>query len=182
MNDSRTNLANDSASDFNLVQAILAGHLDRFALLVGRHDANVRHVVASLLKDSSRREDAVQETWLQVYRKLGDLVDPCKLKPWLRRIARHCALEQLKRVNSHRLEPLGHLDAVSPAKPTPWLWQIVATLPEPSASLLDDHYRLGHSYAEIAAATGQSLSTIRGRIYEARKLLRDRLKDEDLRP
>jgi hypothetical protein len=68
-------MTTDRAESFSVdrddVRRVLAGDPDAFAPLVRRHEARVRALCASLLKDPTDAEDAAQESFLKAYRHLG---------------------------------------------------------------------------------------------------------------
>ena len=67
-----TDRAAFSSTDRDDVRRVLDGDPDAFAPLVRRHEARVRALCASLLKDPSDAEDAAQESFLKAYRHLAD--------------------------------------------------------------------------------------------------------------
>lgn len=161
-----------------LVRAILAGEEQRFSEVVDRHGARVRREVGRLVPDPGAREELVQDAFVQAFRRLRDLARPARLGPWLGRIARHQALEHLRRRRRLAERPLEEAnEAASPAAPGAWLWNEVARLSPEHARVLEMRYREGASYREVARALGVPTSTVRGRIYEARRALRRRLEE-----
>lgn len=162
-----------------VIQAVLAGRGDRFGELVVRYDATVRGAVAAVTRDQGIQEDAIQETWFLVYRKLGDLVDAAKIKPWLKVIARRCALDHQQRGERLRAALTTGLDGIDCEDPARqealndegWIRRVVNKLPSSYATLLRQHYLEGLSYLEMATLHQESRATIRGRIYRARREL-----------
>jgi RNA polymerase sigma factor (sigma-70 family) len=61
---------------------------------------------------------------------------------------------------------------------TSWIWEEVSRLSPLAAEILELRYRQGLSYAEIADRLQVPRSTVRGRIYQARRELRQRLASE----
>lgn len=167
-------------SDEALIRAIQSGDSESFGVLVNRHDSVVRRTVRRSVTDPTNLEDAVQETWFQAYRKVGDLVSPSKVKSWLVSIARHCAQDQWRRGSLRATKPLEADPAVGEGAGTDdWLWQLVERLPVSFAEVLLLHYRDGRSYDDIAGRLGIPPSTVRGRIYAARQELKNRLGREE---
>lgn len=166
-------------TDEQLVHAILSGDLDRFGVIVSRHDALVRQCVARRISDHEAMEEAVQETWCQSFRRLGDLVQPQKLAGWLRKIATNCALEQGRKQKAILSLPLtSEVPAVKAAEDAGWIWELIDTMPHDQAIVLKRHYLDGQSYDEIARTLELKRSTVRGRIYSARQELKRRIGDQ----
>jgi RNA polymerase sigma-70 factor (ECF subfamily) len=165
-----------------VVTAILAGATDRFAELVDRYEARVRRVVGRDVRDAGLREEVVQTTFLQAFRGLGALATRERFEAWLTRIARNAVADALRQ-RSERTErelPLEELDPPAPGRDRPgWIWEEVGRLDAPDREVLSLRYRDGLSYREIAASLQVPLSTVRGRIYEARRALRRRLESQE---
>ncbi|MCP3920847.1 MAG: sigma-70 family RNA polymerase sigma factor [bacterium] len=161
--------------DSTLVAAIRAGDVSRFRELVARYDARVRLVVAYRLEDTAMREDAVQETFYKAFKYLDRLARPERFEAWLVRIARTVAADHRRRRTRRDVVFLEELEGVSTRATLDWIWDEVQELVPAFAQVLSMRYREGCSYAEIAERLGVPLSTVRGRIYEARRALRHRL-------
>lgn len=173
-----------SHADSALVHAVLAGEVPRFGELVARYDAKVRAVVGRLLADPEAREDAVQETFYRAFRHLGDLDRPERFGAWLVGIARNAAAEQGRRAARREALVLARLEGVERAArggaPLAWIWEEVGRLAPDQAQVLRLRYAEGSSYGEIARRLGLPESTVRGRIYLARRALRRRLAEGGL--
>ena len=170
-----------SLSDEALVCAILEGETPRFAELVVRHDPAVRRVVSQGIRNPDAREELVQETWCLAFRHLSSLVTPRSVRAWVLRIAQRCLVAHYRRAAGRTLQAL-ESDLAAPGQDVDgqWVWEEVAMLQEAFAEVLRLHYREGRTYAEIARRLRLPSSTIRGRIYEARRALRERLGREDV--
>ncbi|HEX5138686.1 MAG TPA: sigma factor-like helix-turn-helix DNA-binding protein [Planctomycetota bacterium] len=158
------------ASDAALVQA------RRFDEIVRRFDRPVRALVGRGVRDPHRRDEIVQQTFVLAFRRLGTLAAPERLKAWLLAIARNCVADDQRR-RARRLV-LPPRDRPAPEAPPGWIWEEVATLSAALAEVLRLRYREGLGLDEIAARVGVPASTVRGRIYTARRTLRRRLKEE----
>ena len=63
-------------SDAALVAAVRNGDSTAFKTLYRRHRGAVRREVAGVLTDPDRIDDTVQETFLRVLQRIGDLTEP----------------------------------------------------------------------------------------------------------
>lgn len=156
------------------VTAVLAGDVSRFADIVRAFDGVVRRIVARTLRDVHALEDVVQEVWVRVYRQLASLLDLRSAEAWIGRIARNCVLDH-HRARQRLPQPGLDADGLPVGEHVDWVWDLVDTMPGPQRELLQWCYRDAHSYAEIAARLGVPASTVRGRLYEARLVLRARI-------
>lgn len=78
-------------SDGEEVCAFLAGDAEAFERLVDRYQRPVLQLCQRLVGDRSEAQDAFQEAFLQVFRKLPTLREPAAFRTWLFRIViRRC--------------------------------------------------------------------------------------------
>lgn len=160
-----------------LVAAIREGEVARFSEVVRLFDQAVRAAVARSVRDPDGREDLVQQTFYLGFRRLDTLAAPERLRAWLLSIARNCVTDyHRRRAREARLE-LARASRVLPA-PVTWIWEEVDALAAPLAQVLRLRYQQGCTYAETAARLDVSVATVRGRLYEARRALRRRLREE----
>lgn len=172
-------------SDVELVEAVLAGASERFGDLVQRHDRRVRALLAERLGARGPTEELVHQTFYLAFTNLGQLGDPARFERWLMKIAARCAADHLRAKSSRREHALGEGEPEAAAAPLDesqtWIWDEVGRLPHAFAEVLALRYRVGLSYDEIAVRLAVPVSTVRGRIHEARRALRQRLElDPDL--
>jgi len=154
-----------------VVEAVLAGDASRFEEIVCAFDRPVRRIVQRRLRDAHAAEDVIQEVWIRVYRQLAALLDVRAAEAWIGRIARNCVTDHhRRRQRLLRFAPL--VEDVEAAVPANWVWELVESMPKSQRELLMWRYRHARSYAEIGALLGVPRSTVRGRLYDARLLLR----------
>jgi RNA polymerase sigma-70 factor (ECF subfamily) len=75
-------------SDLELVQAVLRGERDAFALLYDRYARLVRALCQSQTGDPHAAADLSQEVFLRAFRRLHTLVNPDRFSAWLVGITR----------------------------------------------------------------------------------------------
>ncbi len=166
--------------DGSIVQEVLSGSAIRFSELVARYDRRVRIEIARHVDDPTSREDAVQEAFYKAFKNLGSLERPERFGAWLAEIARRVGVDHHRR-RLHR-EPTRPLpESSEETLPSPgstthaWIWEEVGQLRPHFSEVLTLRYRQGRSYGEVAHRLGIDHSTVRGRIFEARRALRARL-------
>lgn len=163
--------------DSTLIDAILSGEVGRFVEIVARFDGVVRGAVARLVRGPGARDEVVQQAFCLAFENLRHLRSPDQLQAWLLSIARRCAADH-RRVTSRRERVLEEEVAETGVAPLAWVWEEIAMLPPSFREVLEFRYRDGCSYKEIASRLRVPVSTVNGRIYEARRALRERLGEE----
>ncbi|MEE9393862.1 MAG: sigma-70 family RNA polymerase sigma factor [Planctomycetota bacterium] len=166
-----------------LVLAVVGGDVHRFAEIVQRYDVLVRRTIARAVSDGDTREELVQQTFYQAFKNLGGLRHPDQLEAWLIRIAERRLAQHIRaasRRSAHEKNAARPVEEPS-ERPT-WVWEEAARLPPSLADILFLRYRMGLDYGEISERLSVPLSTVRGRLYEARKRLRTELEKRGLHP
>jgi RNA polymerase sigma-70 factor (ECF subfamily) len=130
-------------------------------------------------RDPHLSEDVVQDTAVIALTRLGTLRDPARLRGWLFRIARRkiaTAMRERGRVEALRFEPFeesappddrGRRDLLAAS-----LRRTVRGLPTFLRRPLRLHYLKGEPLREIAARLETTVSSVKTRLYRARKALR----------
>src|SRR3954465_5930669 len=111
--------ANTSASksDAELVHAARRGDKRAFVEIVARHQAMVCGITLGILGDFASSEDAGQEAFLTAWRKIHELREPERLRPWLSQIARNAALGHLRQKRGEA--PLEDAEVLPDESPAP---------------------------------------------------------------
>ena len=73
--------------DFDLIQAINSGEVDKFQDLVKRYEAKLYNFSLRMCRDPSDAEDMIQDTFLNVFRYLKNFRYETKFKNWLYKVA-----------------------------------------------------------------------------------------------
>lgn len=190
-----------SPSDEELAAGAAGGDEAAFEALVGRHRNRVFQLTSRLTGDDGDAADALQETFLQVYRHLPGFRGEARFTTWLYRIATNAALMQ-RRARSRRpgesLEAfLPRFDAEGGHAGTPAELQIACRLEEQldrralaeraraGLERLPEMYRQPFVLrdleelptAEVAEILGLAPATVRQRVHRARLMLRGYLTD-----
>jgi RNA polymerase sigma factor (sigma-70 family) len=72
--------------DWVLVEQAKRGSRHAFSVLVSRHERALYSTALAMLRSSWDAADAVQDAFLEAYRKIDALKDPAKFKAWTARI------------------------------------------------------------------------------------------------
>lgn len=173
-------MANEVTEERELAAAALAEDRRAFAALVERYRDAVYAVAYHYLGNCDDAQDATQEAFVRAYLRLGQLRDPERFAPWLRRIAANVSTDFLRRRGEGMLpieavpEPAAPSGAGDPERVAARLVvrDALARLPEPARLAVTLFYMNGYSQAEIARFLDVPVSTVSSRLQHARERLR----------
>ncbi|QHC60140.1 sigma-70 family RNA polymerase sigma factor [Rathayibacter sp. VKM Ac-2760] len=133
------------------------------------------------LRDRGLAEDCVQETFLRAWRSRERYsTERASVRTWLFAIARNVIVDAHRSVQRlPRIVPAEVLDDVAgeqadPLEPLMMVEALARLSPEHRQVVVAIHLR-GESYAEVSAATGVAVATLRTRTFYALKALRTHL-------
>lgn len=171
------------ASEQQLLRELQRGSQQALAAIYEAYSDGVFAYCLKILADRQLAEDVVQDTFLKVQEHAGSIEQSGSFRSWIFRIARNEALMHLRRTrNDGRLEDESVWD-----RETPLEQFLSVERSEIVNRLLDDlkrEYREvlvllvyeNMSYAEIATVTGATESSVKSRIFRARKAMLEKLK------
>ena len=168
-----------------LISRTLAGDLDAFGEIVRRFQDMAYGYAYSVLGDFHLAEDAAAEAFFQAYRKLSALRDPAAFPGWFRRIVlRYCD----RLVRKRRVPTVSLGDAPPPATPQAGPVQMaeqrelqetvlaaIRALPEHQRTATTLFYINGYSVGDIAEFLEAPEGTVKRRLHDARKRLKERM-------
>ena len=153
--------------------------------LVRDYSGLLYRVAVSLLRNSAEAEDVVQDVFLRVLQRQGELGRIAEIRPWLVRIAWNLAIDRTRRVRPEQMDEMFAAELVSGDTPADEaieeanrigrVLNAIERLPklERQVLLLSAMQELSH--AEIAAVVGKSESSVRSLLFRARARLRKRI-------
>jgi RNA polymerase sigma-70 factor (ECF subfamily) len=168
-----------------LVVAAMLGDLSAFDELCARYRAAVVRAAQAIVGRADA-EDVAQDALLIAFKALPTLEAPAKFAAWLGVITRHRALRYSQQERAHRngrveldaalVERLGALrqPLVEQADKAD-LRQALERVPADYALVLRLHYLDEMPLRRIAAFVGVPLSTVKWRVHQGKKLLREQL-------
>jgi RNA polymerase sigma-70 factor (ECF subfamily) len=157
---------------------------EMISALVEEYSATLYRVAYSVCRNSAEAEDAVQETFLRVLRHQEQLGEIRDLRVWLVRITWNVVLDRKRRAKirpeTEDIADLAHLlpasglkadDRVIAAQQHARVLMLIGELPrkEREVLLLSAFEEL--STTQIAAVVGTTDSSVRSRLFRARRLL-----------
>jgi RNA polymerase sigma factor (sigma-70 family) len=92
---------------------------DRCVRMLSAHDGAIRRLSASYERDSSRRQDLVQDIWLAVWQALPRFRDECSERTFVFRIAHNRAVSHIEHWQRRRTDPLADDAPVAASDPDP---------------------------------------------------------------
>lgn len=151
------------------------GDVRAFEALARRHQAVLYRVAVRVMGDPTEAEDALQESLLDAWRRIGRFRGESSFSTWMYRIVTNRCLSMLRK---RRPLPVDNVvDVVAPDSPARSA-EVDAGLAALGRALrgLSDEQRIcwvlreleGLGYAEIAAITGAGEDAVRSRIHRAR--------------
>jgi RNA polymerase sigma factor (sigma-70 family) len=161
-----------------------AGDESAFARIIQAHHDDMTRVCFVICGDLDIADEAVQAAWPIVWRKLGGLRDPGRLRPWLVSIAANEARQLVRRRRRRNVVELAVAGAatssVDPAGRVADLdlANALATLDPDDRALLALRYVAGFDATELAKAIGRSPSGTRARLARLLDRLRTELRDD----
>jgi RNA polymerase sigma-70 factor (ECF subfamily) len=169
-------------SDGQLVRLLQQGDAIAFGVLYEKYKKSIYWYCFRLLRDEQAAEDATHDTFLRIRSGIHSLINPESLRPWFFRIARNEVMQMLRKTRRNgRIENDNVWDDETPFEK----YEQVETqeLVRQSLEQLKTEYREvlilrefeQLSYTEIAEVTGATESSVKSRIFKARKALLKRL-------
>jgi RNA polymerase sigma-70 factor (ECF subfamily) len=176
-----------AAIDDSLAGAVAlaaAGDEAAFARIIGAHHDDMTRVCFVICGDLDVADEAVQAAWSIVWKKLGGLRDPARLRPWLVSVAANEARQLIRRRRRRSVVELAVADtAPHGADPAGRVADLdlvnaLARLDPDDRALLALRYVAGFDSTELARATGRSSSGTRARLARLLDRLRTELSDD----
>ena len=172
----------NSSTDIELMQQLRGGSEPALREIIERHRERLFRLAHRLLNDSDAANDAVQETFIRLW-KHSQRYDPSKsLSTWLCTIcARRCYDELRRRYRHFSLINALPTEAVNPDDIAAdellgLLQQVVASLPPKQRTVYQLREIEGLSADEVAIATRMSADHVKANLYVARTAVREKLK------
>lgn len=168
--------------DPKVFEGACQGDRDAFWQMLLPHRGLIYSVANGMLKDHEKAQDALQEVLLIAFRSVSKLRDPQKLPSWLYSITRNHINGEMRKERRLRLATQHSPEQVARVVPVSevlekeaWLVSMESSmqdLPEPFRVILGMKYTSSYSCCEIAEILNTSVSAVKSRLFEARKMLR----------
>lgn len=187
-------LTGQDFDDAELVARVAEGDVEALGALYDRYQRAVFALCARVTRDQGSAEEVTQEVFVRLWRGAASF-EPARgrVSAWLLRIAHNLALNEVRRRQSRPvvaydadwgLASASVADGDTEGDPAMSLWlseravairQALEQLPAPQRQAITMAFFDGLTQAEIAAATGDPLGTVKSRIRIGMLRLRDLL-------
>ena len=179
--------ANERATDAEIVRAVLAGDVERYAVLVERHRDRYARYAARMLGSYDAAQDAVQDAFVRAFDRLADCREPDKFAGWLFLILRNRCFAARRR-DQHAAQvpeeaalavaaPGGSEVKIERRERVHALQRAVGELTAEQRDVLVLKHVEGLAYEEIAQMTGATVASLKMRMHRAYDRLRELLKE-----
>jgi RNA polymerase sigma-70 factor (ECF subfamily) len=165
-----------------ILERAVAGDESAFARIVAAHHSDMARIAFFVCGDLDVAEEAEQAAWAVAYRRLKDLRDPERLRPWLMSVA---ANEARQIARSRRRRTVRELAIADPTRPRDVdhaamidLADAVGRLDAKDRAIVGLRFIGGFESAEIGRALGMTASAVRVRLHRCLKQLRKDLGDD----
>jgi len=175
-------------TDEELLAGSLKGHSGDFKTLLERYEEELFNFLYHTTGDRQAAEDLFQETFLQVFSNLERFRPEGRFRPWVYTIAANLARDEMRRrrrrksasldeeispgedaklvdmIGSQTAEP----EAVANSREAATLaGELLSRLPETLREVVTLYFYNDMKYAEISAALGLPMGTVKSRLFRA---------------
>ncbi len=174
-------------NEVEIVNQAVNGNIKAFELIVKQYEKLVFSILNRLLGTIEDAEDVSQEVFLKIHKNLKTFQFQSKLSTWIGRIAYLTALNYIKK--NRKGNSSGYpvdLDSFHFTSDTPesitaskdisgYVWKLIEQMPLQYRTVLTLYHLNEFSYQEIEQTTGMPEGTVKGYLFRARKLLKERI-------
>lgn len=178
-----------STPDIEIINQVLAGSRQSYALLVNRYQDFVFTIVFRMLKNREDAEEVAQDVFVKAYRALADFRGDSKFSTWLYTIANTSTLSFLrkKKVETYSLDNEKVFAAadsqgsgmtanqVEQKSRIAMVNKAIAMLNPDDAEIITLFYKAEQNLEEIARVLGVETNTAKVRLHRARTRLKEKM-------
>ncbi|MCZ6526554.1 MAG: sigma-70 family RNA polymerase sigma factor [Gammaproteobacteria bacterium] len=163
--------------ELELIAATKKGDRHAFQQLYERHSGRVYALCYRITADQGLAEDATQEVFIQVWRKIGDFRAQSKFSTWLHSVAVNSTLAYMRKQKGWVSRFISLEDDAVPEQSTEMstdnlnLDRYIARLPERARIVFVLRAVEGYRHEEIASKLNMAVGTSKSQFYRAKSLL-----------
>lgn len=179
-----------ATSDEVLVQLVAGGDKDAMRVLFARHNVRVFRFLTRIVGNDATAEDLLNEVFLEVWRNAGRFEARSQVSTWILAIARFKALASMRRrqhdelddETSEMIEDTADNPEVTVQKTerSALLQQCLQQLSVAHRQVVDLVYYHEQSIEEVAEIIGVPASTVKTRVFYARKRIAELMAERGL--
>ena len=172
----------NSTTDIELMRQLRRGNEAVLRELIERHRERLYRLAYRLLNDRDDANDAVQETFIRLWRHARRYDPSQSLSTWLCTICARRCYDELRRRQRHRKTlvempvEVVNPDALATSELVELLHQVVASLPPKQRVVYQLREIECLSTDEVATATHMSADQVKANLFVARNNVREKLK------
>jgi RNA polymerase sigma factor (sigma-70 family) len=160
-------MTDDTRDEDELLAQVAAGDMRALEALYRRLRVPVFAVALAVTGDQGTAEDVMQDTFVRVYSGAAGYRPESRPRAWVLTIARHLALDAVRRRSREPVSGLTDDDAAAPSgepdRIRPDLVSALLQLGEIDRQIVVLHDLAGFTHAEVAAGLGLPAGTVRWR-------------------
>ena len=169
-----------------IIEEVIAGHTEAFRILVERYQNPVFRIILKIVGDPEDAKELTQDVFVKAYESIGQYKPEHKFFSWVYRMAINRALLFVKRKKKFmqienlpdQFHPFPGENAEQESREY-LLNRSVQELNEKYKSVVVLKYYTGLSYSDIAETLAIPEKTVKSRLFDARKILKEKLSKTD---
>lgn len=182
--------SDSKSEEQRLIEAVQNGDKDAFGRLVRGHQKRLFRYIYGLVGSFDVAEDVIQEAFVRAYGAIGSFRSDSPFYPWLSKIARNLAYNHIRReerkesletLQEKGYDPqspsLGPLESLLNQESQKRFYRALMALPVAYRTVFVLRHLEQMSYSEIASYLKVPPGTVDSRLYRARQMLLESLKD-----
>lgn len=174
-------------NEIDVINQAIKGDVKAFEHIVQKYERLVFSILNKLLVNKEDAEDVSQEVFIKVYKNLKSFQFQSKLSTWVARIAYFTSLNHIKKLTKNFSSNYTHdLDSFYFSNDNPeritaskdltnYISKLIDQMPLQYKTVLTLYHINEFSYQEIEEATGMPEGTVKGYLFRARKLLKEKI-------
>jgi RNA polymerase sigma-70 factor (ECF subfamily) len=170
-----------------LVRKSVSGDRNAFDELVRRNSRRAMQLAVRILASADDAAEAVQDAFMKAFMSIHRIKDPKRFEVWLLKIVSNVSISRLRSIRRRRQIRPAEFDKNSKENTPPEtaagmelakaIQKAMAKLPEKQAKVISLFGLQDLSQDEAAEIMGCSVEAVRWNVFEARKKLKELLKD-----
>ena len=180
-----------TTNDQILINQIVEGDTNAFAILVDRYKDLVFTLALRMLKNREEAEEVAQDTFIKTYKSLDKFKGDSKFSTWIYRVAYNTSLDRIKKnkkhlndveineFTAHQVISIDNaLDKLETKEQGEAIQRCIALLPNEESFLLTLYYFDDLSLNDISKIVGITANSIKVKLFRSRKKLASILKSQ----
>ncbi|ANF52128.1 hypothetical protein A0O34_17105 [Chryseobacterium glaciei] len=171
------------------INEILKGNLGAFQHIVKQYQNLVYSILNRMMNNDEDIEDVGQEVFIKVYDHLKSFKRESKLSTWIAKITYNVAVNYIKKNAKHQFNTIDDHSNFQFSSETPetkligkefdiYINRLISELPVQYRTVITLYHLDDFSIQEIQKVTKFPEGTIKGYLFRARKLLKEKLKKD----